>query len=577
MYFLFVIMFFLIVYHHVFYPLILKMVKESDVKKSINEYKGKVAIVISSYNEEAFILKKIKNTLDLDFENKHIYVYNDGSSDKTEKCLEVFKKNKLITIINKKTNKGKLESINHFIKNSKENYEATLFTDTSSELEKDALNIMLSELTDEKVAVCSSSYYPHKDSKDAKYWNYQRSVKRKESQMGDVIGVHGSGYVIKNSFLNVLHENTINDDFEIPSKAIKLGGKVVYSNAKSLEMENDINEDLNYTRRIRIGAGNLQQFFSNLHLLNVFKHPLTTFNYFSGKVLRTLMPFIYLLSLIFAFSSLNHEISVMYLMLNVLLFTYVIIYKQYREKLTLKYVNIPYYIVKSYYNSFRGMMHYILIKEIKGWYNPMKSRRKVFAKRIFDITLSTILLIVSLPVLLLSMLALKIESPNAPVFFKQKRVGEVKDGEIYVFEVFKLRSMIVDAEKETGVVFASRGDSRITRVGRFIRKTRMDEIPQFFNVFNGDMSLVGPRPERPEVMSMLEIENPYDRTVGVKPGITGLAQIIIGYNEDMASIENKFKIDKDYKDAQTSITKMYWEDIKIVFKTVFVVLSMKGI
>jgi lipopolysaccharide/colanic/teichoic acid biosynthesis glycosyltransferase len=143
----------------------------------------------------------------------------------------------------------------------------------------------------------------------------------------------------------------------------------------------------------------------------------------------------------------------------------------------------------------------------------------------------------TLPFYPLIMAAIKLDSPG-PVFYRQKRAGRLlsssghgRDLRFEEFWMVKFRTMKVNAEQATGAVLAGEQDPRISRVGRFLRKTRLDEIPQFLNVVRGEMSIVGPRPERPELLENLALAIPYfeERMRGVKPGITGLAQVALGY------------------------------------------------
>lgn len=580
---IFLTLLFLVIYNHIIYPVFLKFLPMKHNKTLFNvkpNNNNKVAVVVTAYNEDKFIENKIKNFFNLNYKNKHLFVYNDGSSDNTFNILKKYRNHKNVTVINKPENKGKIDSINLYIENHSKDYDFTVFSDASAYLENNFIENIMGHFNKQNISVVSSAYYPHKNSEDIKYWNFQRKMKMKEEVMGNVLGVHGSGYMIRNKFLNKLPINSINDDFILPSSTIKMGGKVVYSNVPSYEMENDKSEGLNYTRRVRIGAGNLQQVFSSKHLLNIFVRPFTAINFFSMKVLRTLMPFI-LLGMTFCVPFIENEFIQLSATIGLAsIVGYILILLAFKKLQNVRFINIPFYILKSYYYSGVGACYFIIAKRIKGWYNPLFSIRVAFIKRTFDLVSSTILLTLSLPVLLFGIIALKIENFNAPIFFKQKRVGMIKDGKENIFEIIKLRSMIVDAEKSTGAVLAQANDPRVTRVGRFLRKTRIDEIPQFFNVLKGDMSLVGPRPERPEIMAKIKKDFPYfyKRTENVKPGITGLAQVKIGYNQSLNDSEKKFNMDKKYQEmSNESMFNGIYEDIKIMFSTVGVVLTMKGI
>ena len=194
------------------------------------------------------------------------------------------------------------------------------------------------------------------------------------------------------------------------------------------------------------------------------------------------------------------------------------------------------------------------------------SAAKRFMKRGFDLLFSSLFLLSTLPVLLVTALAIKLDSPG-PVFYSQKRVG--LGGR--VFPVLKFRSMRTDAEKD-GAQWASKSDSRVTRVGKFIRKTRIDEIPQILNVLRGEMSFVGPRPERPDFMEELEREVPYYRERHrVKPGITGWAQINYPYGATIEDARQKHSFDLYYlKNVSLFL------DLVVLVQTVRVVLFGEG-
>lgn len=188
-------------------------------------------------------------------------------------------------------------------------------------------------------------------------------------------------------------------------------------------------------------------------------------------------------------------------------------------------------------------------------------------KRLTDIWTAIFGLLVGLPLLIFSAIVIKLTS-RGPVIYRQSRVG--KDGNI--FQIYKLRTMRIDAEKDTGAVWARKNDPRITFIGRFLRKTHIDEIPQLINVLKGEMSIVGPRPERPELAMNLKTKIcDYEKRLKVKPGITGLAQVWHKYDETIKDVKKKLKYDILY------IRKMcLLVDLRILARTFVVVLSGKG-
>lgn len=187
-------------------------------------------------------------------------------------------------------------------------------------------------------------------------------------------------------------------------------------------------------------------------------------------------------------------------------------------------------------------------------------------KQALDWILVFLLAIVAVPICILTALAIRIES-KGPVFFKQLRTGRYNRE----FDVIKFRSMRIDAEKN-GAQWASANDDRVTRVGRFIRKTRIDELPQLINVVRGEMSIVGPRPEREVFIRDLQKSIPYYRfRHAVKPGITGLAQVKYPYGASLEDAEWKHRYDMYYIKH-----RRLWLDIKILFLTVKVVLFGMG-
>ncbi len=217
-------------------------------------------------------------------------------------------------------------------------------------------------------------------------------------------------------------------------------------------------------------------------------------------------------------------------------------------------------------------------------------------KRCLDILLSCIALALLSPLMVFAAVLIKATSPG-PVLFKQERIGinrrraqerhqqlphandDRRNGERRQrrgygkpFLMYKFRTMVVDAEKDGQPKFAFKGDPRITRLGGILRKSRIDEMPQFFNVLKGDMSVVGPRPERSYFIDEIDAEIPaFKYRLRTKPGITGLAQVELGYANDTEGMRRKLGFDLKYIQSINIVS-----DIKILYRTIFVVLTGKG-
>ena len=183
---------------------------------------------------------------------------------------------------------------------------------------------------------------------------------------------------------------------------------------------------------------------------------------------------------------------------------------------------------------------------------------------LFNRSLALIFLLVTSPILLIVSIWIKLDSPG-PIFFRQERMG--KCGRI--FKIVKFRTMVSDAEKYTGPVLASKDDHRITKAGRILRHLRIDEFPQMYNVLIGNMSLVGPRPERPEIYDGIIQNRPeFFSRLDVKPGITGLAQIRGNYHTDP---RDKLRYDLLYIKRRS-----IWLDLRIIAITAYICLLRKG-
>jgi len=196
-----------------------------------------------------------------------------------------------------------------------------------------------------------------------------------------------------------------------------------------------------------------------------------------------------------------------------------------------------------------------------------QGRVRTAIKRLFDIISSSILLVIASPIMVITAIAIKLES-EGPVIYRQERVG--LGGKIFM--CLKFRSMRTDAEKDGVAVWAKKNDSRVTRVGAFIRKTRIDELPQIISVLKGEMSMVGPRPERPSFVEQLKTQIPYyDIRHSVKPGVTGWAQVRYSYGASLEDALHKHQYDLYYVKNNSLFL-----DLLILFETVSVVIFREG-
>ena len=184
-----------------------------------------------------------------------------------------------------------------------------------------------------------------------------------------------------------------------------------------------------------------------------------------------------------------------------------------------------------------------------------------------------------LTALLFPLIALAIKwDSKGPIFYRQLRVGRAWPHKTEIFEIIKFRTMKIDAEQSGQAQWAQKSDPRITQVGKLLRKLRLDELPQFYNILRGDMSLIGPRPERPVFIKLLENQIPFydERMYGIAPGITGLAQVSRGYDGNIEDVRAKVAFDHAYAMALGKTKTWFLTDAKILLATIKVVILGKG-
>ena len=240
-----------------------------------------------------------------------------------------------------------------------------------------------------------------------------------------------------------------------------------------------------------------------------------------------------------------------------------------RELLDCKLAGVRVFDITTYFERMLGQIRVDFVNA--GWlifgdgFNQGFYRTAI--KRVFDILCSLVLIVLAAPIMLITAVAIKLES-QGPVFYRQERVGAANK----VFQVRKFRSMRTDAEKDGKPRWAAAQDDRVTRVGNIIRRLRIDELPQLFNVLSGDMSLVGPRPERPFFVEQLTNEIPYYAVRhSIKPGVTGWAQVRYQYGSSVEDAQEKLQYDLYYVKNHSLFL-----DCVVLIETVGVVLTGKG-
>lgn len=576
-------------YHHAAYPLLLhalarKTALEPAVQPPMDAAQPDVTILVPAYQESRRIREKIRNLAALDYphDKMRIIIACDGCTDPTAQNARdavsalnasgATPSSLNIQIVEHQDNRGKVAVLNEAI--TADSSEIVVLTDVSSRVAPDALARLARWFSDPDVAIACGRYKLPAGAQPGEhaYWAYQNALKELEAATAAPMGVNGAFYGLRRSLWAPLPTDTINDDFVLPMRMVAAGGKIALDS--SIEIE-----ELEASSRVRLGAGNLQQIFMCRSLLD-FSRPGLAFVFASGKGLRALAPFALVFALLSSAALALQGKTIGYVLLAPQALGYgLALIGAFAPKS--RFVAFT-HAVEGYAASGYGAILWLLGARISwGRTDPLDvryvSRPAAFAKRTLDICAALCALSVTTILFIPIALAIKLDS-RGPIFYRQMRVGERSPRSTKLFYLIKFRTMRTDAETKTGPVWSSAQDPRITRVGRFMRKTRIDELPQCINVLCGEMSVVGPRPERPAFFNKLEAEIPYyvERTYGLKPGITGLAQVTLGYDSDIEDVRNKVLHDHAYALRIESFWSCLIQDISIIFRTIAVMTLGKG-
>jgi lipopolysaccharide/colanic/teichoic acid biosynthesis glycosyltransferase/cellulose synthase/poly-beta-1,6-N-acetylglucosamine synthase-like glycosyltransferase len=619
----------LVVYHYAFYPVVLQVIARRG-RRGLDEVPVRcwsitesdpslptVAILTPAYNEARVIADKVRNVAALDYpaDRLRLVIVCDGCTDATAEIaraasLEPECRHLRVDIIEFASNEGKVARINGSVPLVAS--DIICLSDASALISIDALLIAAHHFSDPAVgAVCATYKLISPDNAgEAMYWEYQTRIKECEAWLGGSIGAHGACYFFRRRLFLPLPADTINDDFILPMTIVAEGYRSVYDpRIVALEVETTRPEH-DYRRRKRIAAGNIQQV---LRLRKLFgsRYGGTAFVFASGKGLRSLVPF--LLLFIFVTTAFLGEVSSLFTVMFVaqlVLYSLAFVPDVFPGQRSPRLLATLRYLVKGQLAALVGGSRYVLGLERATWRNakapsnpelrtmrrfnehlarlggvPSIKKKRArpsmqilmththpvvrYGKRGFDLIVSLLLLVAASPLFALVAIVIKIDTSGS-IFFHQLRIGESRSDYTRLFHVVKFRSMHSDAEAGTGAVWATEDDPRVTRVGRFLRRTRLDELPQLINVVRGEMSLIGPRPERPGFFASLDRSIPYygERVYGIKPGITGFSQVV--NRTDLSIDDVKVKLYYDHAYALTLSQPAAWLslDLWIIARTI---------
>ena len=591
----------LVAYHHLGYPLALKALANRARSRSLAESVRvgwsrlpSITMIVPAHNEERFIEAKIENCAGFDYPagRLKIVVVCDGCTDSTVERAEAAlarlgDRAGLFELVVQEVNRGKVATLNDAIAASQSDLVA--LSDASARLPEDALLRSAWQFAQKPVGFVTGAYaVPGGSPAQKLYWRYQTRLKGDEAALASPFGAHGAFYVFPRALWTPLEPDTINDDVILPMRIVERGFLGVYDRAIAIvEGEDDRPAD-DRRRRQRLGAGAIQQTL-RLWRLGDPRRPGLAFVFLSGKALRAFMPFLlvaaFVSSLALAASSpVFAALFVVQLMAYAAGLAGVLIPQIGR----LPVVHPLAYLVSGYAAAGYGAVRYLVGGYRSPWtrVGPRDRARlddelltgsAAFGKRALDVMVASLVLVVFAILVVPIALAIKLES-KGPVFYRQLRVGLRTPRQSRLFHLTKFRTMRTDAESKSGAVWATERDPRITRVGNFLRKSRLDELPQCIDVLRGDMSVVGPRPERPQFFTMLEREIPFyaERTFGVKPGITGLAQVFLPYDSSVEDVREKVLHDHAYALRLAAPGKWLATDLAIMVRTFSVMILGKG-
>jgi lipopolysaccharide/colanic/teichoic acid biosynthesis glycosyltransferase len=580
-----------IVHHHFTYPLSLSLVPARQARPNDADILPSVTVIIPAYQEANVIANKVNNLAAVSYPASllNIEIHCDGCTDGTEimaaSAIESLSGEHQIKVVTHHENRGKIAVLNSAIAGTAS--DVIVLTDASATFAPDAITKLVRHFASNDIAAVGGVYDCEKNGSDGEksYWRFQNRVRLAEAALDSALGLSGALYAFRRSLFVPLEPDTINDDFILPMR-MAVGGKRAILDSDVLVSETERTAPgQEFDRRIRIGAGNFQQMSRLRGLANPLR-PGLAYCFISGKAMRASMPLLmgsaYCMNVFLADGSAFYTGTLatqlaLYLCAIITLLVPV-------ERRHTPFAQLA-TLVSGHAASALGIVNYARGRYSSKWKRAAgaEESRELYgsatvriAKRISDIILGLVLFAVFALLLIPIAIAIKLDS-KGPIFYRQLRVGKQLSNRTDLFYLIKFRTMRTDAEAK-GASWATKKDPRITRIGNFMRKTRLDELPQAINVLRGEMAMIGPRPERPQFFAKLEGNIPLyiERTFGILPGITGLAQVRQGYDETVEDVRNKVGWDHAYAARIDNFWSWLKTDFSIAWETIVVMVRGRG-
>lgn len=581
---------------YVLYPLVVRYVFGPVKREARVEANGlpTVSVLIPAHNEAARLGEKLRNTIALEYPRAlfEILVASDGSDDGTADVACAYR-GAGVRVFELTERGGKLAALNHLLGHA--TGELILFTDVGAELSSDMLVELVEELADPEVAVAMPRYVSVGSdgaaAAEGAYWNRETRLKQLEADRDMLLGAHGACYLMRRTAIAEIPPDTIHDDFLWPLLARAAGGRIVYRADLAVPDVAPTRLSTMFERTARMAHGNLQVIWRNRGLLSPRSVRIAT-SLIGHKLLKTLGP-LWILGL-GAWVNVRASSVSAFVPLAIagdgLLIVLLMAWAWRGSGRSLpRILGMGVHAMVAQSACAVGIVRFPLGTNGALWrrppehdvltlHRPASPPRSVrVVKRAVDLTGASLGVLFSLPLVPLIALAIRLNSPG-PVLYRQARIAKDDLGRPYEFLMWKFRTMRIDAEADGQAVWAQQQDPRVTEVGAFLRKARLDELPQLLQVLRGEMTLIGPRPERPSISDELSLQLPAydDRLASCKPGITGWAQVHTGYDTSVDSVREKLLYDFTYNAHLYGLRSYLQMEARVVLLTVAVMLYGRG-